>query len=496
MDHDSHSGKASGPVSRPLVYAGFFGLLLVAFLLRLYGYLNYPSIHHPDELFQYLEQAHRLTFGYGIIPWEYRDGTRSWLFPGLLAGLMKLSDSLGFSNPDAYLFLVASVLSALSLSVIVVGFLWAYRVQGIVAAFITAMLCSIWFELVYFAPKTLTEAVAAHLLVIAVYLAWPGRPVDNWRRLFVAGLVFGLVVSLRVHLAPALLVTAAYICRLELREKWAPLVAGGVMVVFLSGMLDSVTWQYPFQSFFENVHANIVEKRSHVYGIESWSFYIKEWWDIWGLVMAPIVLLSLLAMRRNFLLSLIPAAIILTHMLFAHKEYRFVFPATPFIVMLTGLGTAEVFDKLQTYIRHRLTAGIVLASIILLWASVSGVLAFSDAFRNNWFLNRDSLNAFAFLRDREDMCAVGLPGGADWYLTGGYTYLHRDVPIIIPINKTELMSSAYNYALASPGYLPDDGPFTSIICWEGENICIYHRDGPCERAPGMEANEVLKLLGG
>ena len=124
----------------PLLVAGLAVLLIAAFLLRLLGYLNYPSIHHPDELFHYLEQAHRLAFGYGIIPWEYREGTRSWLLPGALAGLMKLTDAAGFSAPDAYLFVVAAMLSMLSLSVVVVGFLWAYRTQGMTAAFITAAL--------------------------------------------------------------------------------------------------------------------------------------------------------------------------------------------------------------------------------------------------------------------------------------------------------------------------------------------------------------------
>ena len=476
------------------MYAGFVVLLFVAFLLRLYGYLNYPNIHHPDELYQYLEQAHRLIFGYGIIPWEYREGVRSWLLPGSLAGLMKLSGILGFTRPDAYLFLIAAVLSALSLSVVVTGFLWAYRVRGIVAAFITAALCSIWFELIYFAPKSLTEVVAAHLLVIAVYLVWPGHPVTSWRRLFVAGLVFGLVVSLRVHLAPALLVAAVYACRFETGKKWVPLLAGGVLMVFMAGLLDALTWEYPFQSLLANIRVNLVEKKSHFYGVEPWSFYIKTWLDIWGLAVVPLVLLSLLALRGNVLLGLIPAVIVLTHMLFAHKEYRFVFPAVPFVIILAGLGTARMFASFQRYIRHRLATSAALAGLVLGWITLSSVLAASDAFRYNWFLRRDAMAAFAFLHDREDLCGVGL-SGVHWLFTGGYTHLHRDVPVIIPVYTTELLPFAYNYALASPGTLPDDAAYTQIRCWKGEDICIYRRDGPCERARGMEANEVLMLLG-
>ena len=103
--------------------SGLSLILLVAFLLRLYVAVSFPNINHPDEVFQYIEQAHRLVFKYGFIPWEYRDAIRSWLVPGFLAGLLKVFAILGVSQPSIYLFLVAATLSALSLSVVLVGFL-------------------------------------------------------------------------------------------------------------------------------------------------------------------------------------------------------------------------------------------------------------------------------------------------------------------------------------------------------------------------------------
>ena len=108
---------------RRQLLAGLGFILIVAFLVRLYLAVAFPSIHWPDEIFQYLEQAHRLVFKYGAIPWEFREGTRFWLVPGFLAGPLKLSDVVNLSQPPAYLFLVAASLSAFSLSVVVVGFL-------------------------------------------------------------------------------------------------------------------------------------------------------------------------------------------------------------------------------------------------------------------------------------------------------------------------------------------------------------------------------------
>ena len=70
-------------------------IVLAAFSLRMAADIFLPNIHHPDEVFQYLEQGHRLAFGYGVVPWEYREGVRSWLLPGLLGGLMKATAWLG-----------------------------------------------------------------------------------------------------------------------------------------------------------------------------------------------------------------------------------------------------------------------------------------------------------------------------------------------------------------------------------------------------------------
>ena len=40
----------------------FWGLLAVAVVLRIIAFNSFSAIH-PDELIQYLEQAHRIVFG-------------------------------------------------------------------------------------------------------------------------------------------------------------------------------------------------------------------------------------------------------------------------------------------------------------------------------------------------------------------------------------------------------------------------------------------------
>src|SRR5947208_2024724 len=76
--------------------------LVIGGVLRLGLALHDDGIYWPDEIYQSLEPAHKLVFGYGLMPWEYRLGARTWAFPGLIAGLLRLIVALGATDPRAY----------------------------------------------------------------------------------------------------------------------------------------------------------------------------------------------------------------------------------------------------------------------------------------------------------------------------------------------------------------------------------------------------------
>jgi hypothetical protein len=77
--------------SARLAAIGLAALVVLAILLRLQPILVEPSAVWPDEIFQTSEPAHRLVFGSGLVAWEFQLGVRSWLLPGIIAGLMELS---------------------------------------------------------------------------------------------------------------------------------------------------------------------------------------------------------------------------------------------------------------------------------------------------------------------------------------------------------------------------------------------------------------------
>ncbi|HYY12079.1 MAG TPA: hypothetical protein VE781_14170, partial [Kineosporiaceae bacterium] len=93
--------------SRPTRWsAGRIGTLLTVLVvlggvgLRLVPALGSRSVIYPDETYQMTEAAHRVVFGYGIVPWEFSVGTRSWLGPGLLLPPVLLWRQLGLDGVD------------------------------------------------------------------------------------------------------------------------------------------------------------------------------------------------------------------------------------------------------------------------------------------------------------------------------------------------------------------------------------------------------------
>jgi hypothetical protein len=481
-------------------------LILLALLLRVGCALAFPNIFWADEILQTQEPAHRLAFGNGMVTWEFRDGIRSWVFPGVLAVIMRLTAWMG-DGSSGYITGVTIFLCLLSLTNIVVGSLWGYRIGGFLAAVITAGICSIWFDFVYFAAKAFNEVVATHLLLPGVYLGVHGKSFQPRTRLFLAGCLCGFALSLRIQLLPAVAIAVVYICRKDWKTKWLAMMAGILGPLLFFGMVDAFTWSYPFQSFWKNFWVNIVENRSHIYGVSPWYEYFLYLLKSWSFFLIPITLLALIGARCSPILAWLAIAIVLTHSILAHKEYRFIYPALVILIILAGLGTAQIV-KLW-FLRWSSSWGKFIAVLLCLglWTSTSAVLAgrfniytelswpmlWTNTSGTHWNAQSSNLLALQKLSQEKRLCGVAL-WDIHWALSGGYTYLHRDVPIFL-IEKAQdfdTQKENFNYLVANIPVKQQD--YTSQQCWG--NTCIYKREGDCKPITSDHINQVIKQTGG
>jgi GPI mannosyltransferase 3 len=477
------------PPSRGEV-AALLAIVAVGFALRFLLAELLPNVHHPDELFQYLEQGHRFAFGYGVVPWEFRAGTRSWLLPGFLGSLMWLTAALG-GGAAAYLAVIAGVLSALSLSIVLVAWLWARRLAGPAAALLAAAVAATWFELVYFGSKPLTEALASASLFAGAYLLWSAaRPARG--ALVAGGLLLGLTVVLRLQLAPAILVVALVGCFRVSLAGWLICAAGGALVVAAAGMLDWVTWGHPFQSFWANLQVNLMENKASQFGVSPWYGYVGQYLLIWSGFTIPAVILILVGARRAPLLLIVPLLIVVSHSFIGHKEYRFVFPAVPFVLLLAAIGTADLVEAVKRVWPGLGGRALVLAAMGS-WAATSAILMIGDHFRPNLTKTAAALAGFSDLRGRPSICGIGLVS-IPWYYSGGYTYLHRNVPIY-PLYGTQDLAEtwgAFDVALAQKkdaALLPLG--YRRARCYS-DTVCVFVRSGSCAARPDRTVNAYLR----
>ena len=481
---DDKAAARPGVSSERLLAAG--GLLCLVILgvgLRLVPTVFVPSINWGDEIFQTVEPAHRLVFGYGLVPWEFQLGMRFWLLPGVIAGLMEISRLIG-DGPQYYLSVVAIGLGLLACAPVVCCYLWCRRAFGSAAGFVAAFAVAIAPELVYFGARTLSEVVAAHLLVIAFYLIEPGYEISSRRRIFIAGFLLGVVCLLRINLGPAVAILALWTVWGARQWRLPALIAGGLAALGFGATLDWVTLGYPFASIWRNLLYNLYYGVSLEISADPGLYYLWGELGVW-LTAAPLALLLIGLGSRRFPALLVTAVtVIAVHSGIAHKEYRFIYPAILLLMVLAAVGLAQLTNWAAQWLQRRgmrQGAATALSAVVLsgYWSAVAFHVWSGGTLAELRQRAHDELVAMLFVRDMPTLCGVGLYGEEAWVRYGGYSYLHRPVPMYWPKDEAALTASAAAFdTLLYDGAAPPAPGFKPVRCFG--QICVAQRPGRCE----------------
>ena len=400
--------------------------LLLGLILRIAVAFGPYGNLHPDEIFQYLEQGHRLAFGSGVVPWEYDYGIRSWLVPGLIAAVMRASSRVS-SSPLFAVDLLRVIVCVLSLSVVVVGFRLTLSKAGLLWATAAGFVCAIWYRAVFFSPALLTEALAAYAMLPAVLLASEPSRGNDKNKPIVIGALLGLAFCLRFHMAPALLVIAAWYGRRDWLGKWLPLAAsGGAVVLAVGGALDWATLGTPFQSIWLNFYMNTADGISTAFGRKPWYDYLPYIVSYTHVDLFFVFWLALVGSCRVPLLALTSLVVLSSHSVLPHKEPRFVVFTLLSLPILAALGAATLSELVEKR-WGRIAASIAGAAAIAL-VSLTSLIEWTEIPPWARLVNPGTLQSFVAAHDQRNLCGIGV---ADfyWTFTGGYTYLDRDVPI-------------------------------------------------------------------
>jgi phosphatidylinositol glycan class B len=355
-------------------------ILGYGFLVRVSAIIAFPSIHHPDEVHQYLEQAHRLAFGYGLMPWEYQAGLRSYVLPYLISKIFEISEPL-FGGPQGYIYSTEILLAGMSL----IGVVAVYRMglrTSCTHAVLVGVVAATWFELVYFSFRPLSEAISCDFLLVGLSLAsLPPREL-SWLRLAVTGLCMSISLMLRIHLYAGILFFAVWICRLNFRDRWVPMILGGFPPLILFGLADWIAWGSPFYSYVATVRINLIQGHASTFGTHSMFWYLQNFAVLWAGALPMMICLIVVRSRESILWLGVAFFIIASHSLIPHKEYRFVFPASACLVLVAAMGSADVIEKVRSYLQPKPSHYLVVVGAAI-WIATSVSLAFTAGFVDN-----------------------------------------------------------------------------------------------------------------
>ncbi len=474
-----HAPPPLGPALARSARAAFAALLTLGAALRGWLALHDDGIYWPDEIYQSLEPAHRVVFGYGLIPWEFRDGARNWTFPALTAALLRVVSWAVGEAPRAYLVGMRFVFCAVGMATA-----WgAYRLaRAYRASTIGAGLAAVFFALspamIYFAPRALSETGSSVPLAfgLAMLLATEaperlaGR--SRMRNVAIGASLLGLAVLIRIQNGVFCVVVLGALLG---RRAWRDL---GVAALVLAawaiayGAIDWLTWGSWFHAAIAYLRANIIENKGAEWGVSESTYYLRVLWTSMPLVTAFALPLALAGARRAPALFVMVALDLVALSRVDHKEYRFALPLVPIWFALAGVGYSELAAIVARF-RWNAAWG---AAVAAACAAIAGArfhdLTYGDigqyepqrsastAYDDFGAINRLLLVA----HDRADLCGL-LMEASHLAWTGGYTYLHRRVPIY---SRGDYRDAAhFNYVLAYGGFrggrvVASEGPLVLV----------------------------------
>lgn len=448
-------------------------LLLAAFLVRAAFAFSTDGVAHPDELFQYYEQGHRLAYGAGLVPWEYVQGIRSWIIPGAIALFLAPFKLFGIDSPYVYQPALDLVLCAISLVLP-----WCmYRISQTMFSENTARLALIfgcfWYQIVVLAHRPLADALSVYSFFATLALTLD-RPRTG--TMILAGALAALTVLLRFQMLPVIGVIGLVGLLRWRVQVWIP-AASFAVVMLMGGALDAYTWGVWFASIVINVDFNLVQNVASEFGVSPPYFYLYVLLLASAGLVVPGIAGLAITWRRSWPLL---ASLVITVAIFSlisHKEPRFIFLATPaWLIGLAALVDAPATRKLLSRPQAKWTAPAACVALALI--SVAGS---ARAFPRQWEVDQGSgyfanatRQAYRYLSTRSDVIAVIDDKPFDG---GGYYDLHHRVPVYYAEEWTAGGAEARsNPALYASHVLMADGQagpagfsklaqFGSVVIW-------------------------------
>lgn len=453
--------------------------------------------HHADEVWQYIEPAYGMVTGDWIRTWDIRLGIRSWLIPMVMLLPVLLGHLLDPAG-ELHLILPRLVMAVASLGAVWAGWSLGSRLSrrhAIVAAFVAA----VWVDFAYFASRTSSDTLSVLAVLPGLALVYRFRAHGGARLALGAGFLLGLGFITRFPLGPALAIPFLWAGRAEFSKAWLPLLGGALLAVLCDVIANAVMGQPPLLWIYRNVMANVVQDRSHAFGVETADWYLRVLVWEWQYIAVALVPALVLGARRYPMLLATAIAVIAVHSAIGHKEYRFVLLGVSLLILLAAIGSVDLAQWLDRVTAPRKT----LAAILAIWLAASVQVAATEPFSINWGVGKAPLRAMRTVRNQPGLCGFATYRIRDVPFVSR-AVLNRDVPVMLINTKAAMLATSERFdVVVTPAEhlaeLPKTFRFKGCAS-RGKPLfeqqyCVAVREGPCTGRPGLlEYNTALRRM--
>jgi phosphatidylinositol glycan class B len=456
------------------------GVLAVATALRAALAYHDHSVFWPDEIHQSLEQAHRAAFGYGLVPWEFRDGARSWLFPGIIAGIWKVTAGVGVESSLTLVFLARLLMVSASIAAMWFAAQLATKASGPIAGAAVAVIMATFPPSVVFSYRAMSETASAPFIALGAWFLF--------RRIKPAASLAGLAIASAClfryqNLLFAVVFASGLLLQRRSRDAWT-FCSAGVSVALLGGLVDWVTWGRPFHSLIAYVDFNLIIDGASDFGVEPFWYYARALWSSAGPSSLALLGCFAIGMVAEPILAAAVAVYVLAHCVLPHKELRFLVPSFPLFATVAGIGVQRLLARMPKLVGPTaavaMTAAFGYALVHLSYENMGQYIGTSRASLSVWKTEEEPTLLLAEAGEQADLCGIAVVGARAAF-TGAYTYLHRDVPLIYGGELCD--PGPVNYVIRSTS--PSDAKLLAAYALQSQRGSwgLYRRPGACRPSP-------------
>ncbi|KAF5789457.1 putative hexosyltransferase [Helianthus annuus] len=335
-------------------------IFIICLIFRMTNSLFVQTYFNPDEHWQALEVAHRITFGYGHLTWEWTKGIRSYLHPMLFAVLYKVLSVLHLDTP---LFMIKaprllqSVLSAF-------GDLYMFKLShvlygGHVAMWALFAQLTNWF-MFYCITRTLSNSLETVLTVLSLYY-WPCLRVNSSNSPEASRTWALVTAAIACAIRPTSAIIWIYVGLMELivsRDRlkfiFLQVLPIGSIVLGLTFLLDRLmygSWVFVPLNFLK---FNFLSSGGDYYGTHPWHWYFTQGFIVMIFTFLPFMAVGVVQSKQWKLSGLILWVIGLYSIL-GHKEFRFVLPVLPIALSFSGYSLAMLSRQYSSNKKNKYT---------------------------------------------------------------------------------------------------------------------------------------------